>query len=108
MGLCLVDLGTIALHKLGIDRAHLIETTKAQYPRTRSWAEALYAQVPSAHGLSWISRRHDHEQAVVLFDGRLNSSDLEITGPSIPLLEDTNAAVPVIDLATCLGATLVY
>jgi RES domain len=107
IGLLLVDLGTVALHKLGIDRAHLIETTKALYPRTRSWAEALYAEVLNAHGLSWTSRRHDHEQAVVLFGGRLNPSDLEISGPSIPLLEGTNAAVPVIDLATRLDATLV-
>jgi RES domain len=107
LDLRLVDLGTIALHKLGIDRAHLVDTTKAHYPRTRSWAEALYAQVPDAHGLSWTSRRHDHEQAVMLFGGRLNPSDLEISGPSIPLLEDSNAAVPVIDLATRLGATLV-
>jgi hypothetical protein len=53
------------------------------------------------------ARRHDHEQAVVLFGGRLNPSDLEISGPSIPLLEGTNAAVPVIDLATRLDATLV-
>jgi hypothetical protein len=107
IGLLLVDLGTVALHKLGIDHAHLIETTKAFYPRTRGWAEALYAQVPNAHGLSWTSRRHDHEQAVVLFGGRLNPSDLEISGSSIPLLVGTNAAVPVIDLATRLDATLV-
>jgi hypothetical protein len=40
----LIDLSTSALHKLGIDRAHLIDTTKAQYPRTRGWAEALYSQ----------------------------------------------------------------
>jgi hypothetical protein len=32
IGLHIVDLGTIALHKLGIDRAHLIETTKAFLP----------------------------------------------------------------------------
>ena len=37
----------------------------------------------------------------------LKPSDLEISGPSIPLLEGTTAAVPVIDLATRLNATLV-
>jgi hypothetical protein len=103
----LIDLSTIALHKLGIDRAHLIDTTKAQYPRTRRWAEALYSQFPDAQGLSWTSRRHDHAQAVMLFGTRVKTSDLTIAGPSTVLLEDSNAILPVVDLATKLGATLV-
>jgi hypothetical protein len=103
----LVDLSTIALHKLGIDRLHLIDTTKAHYPRTRSWAEALYAQISNAHGLSWTSRQHDHEQAVVLFGSRIKSSDLAVSGPSSPLMEESDVTLSVIELATKLGATLV-
>jgi RES domain len=103
----LVDLGTIALHKLGIDRAHLLDTAKVHYPRTRSWAQAIYNQEPAAHGLSWTSRRHDREQAVVLFGSRLNSAKLEIAGPPVPLIEDSIAILPVISLATPIGATLV-
>lgn len=103
----LVDLGTIALHKLGIDRAHLIDTTKVHYPRTRNWAEAIYNQESAVHGLCWTSRRHDREQAVVLFGGRLDPSDLEMASPPLPLLEDSIAILPVISLATRLGATLV-
>jgi hypothetical protein len=105
--LTLIDLSTVALHKLGIDRVHLVDTTKAHYPRTRSWAEALYAQVPTAHGLSWTSRRHDREQAVLLFGVRLHASDLEISGPCVPLLEEPNSVVALIGLAARLGATLV-
>jgi hypothetical protein len=105
--LTLIDLSTIALHRLGIDRLHLIDTTKAHYPRTRNWAEALYVQVATAHGLSWTSRRHDQEQAVLLFGLRLNASDLEILGPSVPLLEDANSVAALFKLASRLGATLV-
>jgi hypothetical protein len=105
--LTLIDLSSIALHKLGIDRVHLIDTTKAQYPRTRSWAEALYTQVQTAHGLSWTSRRHDQEQAVLLFGFRVSTSDLEILGPSLPLLGDPNSFIALIGLANRLGATLV-
>lgn len=35
----LIDLSTIALRRLGVDRAHLIDTTKWHYPETRKWAE---------------------------------------------------------------------
>jgi hypothetical protein len=97
----------LAYTALGIDRAHLIDTTKAQYPRTRRWAKALYSQFPDAQGLSWTSRRHDHAQAVMLFGTRVKTSDLTIAGPSTVLLEDSNAILSVVDLATKLGATLV-
>ena len=53
----LIDLSNVALRKLGIDRAHLIDTTKRYYPDTRKWAEALYHQFPQCQGLRWISRR---------------------------------------------------
>jgi len=39
--LCLIDLSTVALHKLGVKRTQLIDTTKARYPATRRWAQAL-------------------------------------------------------------------
>jgi hypothetical protein len=103
----LVDLGTIALRKLGIDRAHLIDTAKVHYPRTRSWAQAIYNQGTAAHGLTWTSRRHDREQAVMLFGSRLDRAELEIAGPPVPLMEDSIAILPVIRLATRIGATLV-
>ena len=105
--LTLIDLSTIALHRLGIDRLHLIDTTKTHYSRTRNWAEALYAQVETAHGLSWTSRRHDQEQAVLLFGLRLDASDLEILGSPVPVLEDPNSVAALFKLASRLGATLV-
>ncbi len=55
----LIDLGTIALHKLGIKRTQLIDTTEFHYPRTRRWAQAFYEQFPKAQGLRWTSRQDD-------------------------------------------------
>jgi hypothetical protein len=103
----LVDLGTIALRRLGVDRAHLIDTTKWHYPETRKWAERLYAQFRDVQGLRWSSRQDDSAQAVMLFGIRASSRDLVVSGPSTPLLVGVLASAPVIDLAMRLGATLV-
>jgi RES domain-containing protein len=103
----LVDLGTIALRKLGISRNRLIDTTKAHYPRTRSWAESLYAQFPEAQGLRWTSRQDDHAQAIVLFRSRIPLKALAIMSPSLPLIEDGDPILPLIELATRIGVTLV-
>ena len=37
----LIDLSTVALHRLGVKRTQLIDTTKAHYPATRRWGQAL-------------------------------------------------------------------
>lgn len=103
----LVDLGTIALRRLGVDRAHLIDTTKWHYLETRKWAERFYAQFGDVQGLRWTSRQDDSSQAVVLFGTRTSSRDLLVSGPSMPLLVGDLASVPVIDLAMRLGVTLV-
>lgn len=106
--LLLVDLGTVALHKLGIQRNQLIDTTKAHYPRTRRWAEVLHSQFPKAQGLRWTSRQEDHAQAVILFGDRLKSSVLTAMLDSSLLLDyDGHPIRPVLDLATRLGVTLV-
>lgn len=105
--LVLVDLGTIALHKLGVKRSQLIDTTKAHYPRTRRWAAALYEQFPEAQGLRWTSRRDDQAHAVILFGTRLKASDLAISSAPASLLEDREPILPVIDLAFRLGVKLV-
>lgn len=67
----LIDLSTVALHKLGVKRTQLIDTTKAHYPATRHWAQALYTQFPNAQGLRWTSRQDDQAHAVMLFGTRV-------------------------------------
>jgi len=103
----LVDLGTIALRRLGVDRAHLIDTTKWHYPETRKWAECFYTQYGDVQGLRWTSRQDDSAQAVILFGTRANSRDLVVNGPATPLLAGDLASTAVIELAMRLGVTLV-
>jgi hypothetical protein len=102
----LIDLSKIALRKLGVKPEHLINTTKAHYPRTRQWAEALYAQYPAAQGLLWTSRQDDRSLAVVLFQTRVQTTDLSAKSPSIPLIESGTVWAPVDVLATELGVIL--
>lgn len=102
-----IDLGTIALHKLGIKRSHLIDTTKALYPRTRRWAVAFHEQFPTAQGLRWTSRQDDHAFALVLFGSRVKSIDLTPHLEPTPLIENGEAILPVLELAVRLGITFV-
>jgi len=103
----LVDLGSIALRRLGVDRAHLIDTTKWHYSEMRKWAERFYGKFGDVQGLRWTSRQDDSAEAVMLFGTRANSKDLAVSGPSTPLLAGDLASEAVIDLAIRLGVTLV-
>lgn len=103
----LIDLSTVALHKLGVKRTQLIDTTKAHYPATRHWAQALYTQFPNAQGLRWTSRQDDQAHAVMLFGTRVSPSDIGWDGTSESLLLDGHAQPSVIDLTSRLGVTLV-
>ena len=98
----LIDLSRVALRKLGVAPSHLIDTTKAHYPETRRWDEALYAQFPKAQGIRWTSRQDDRSQAVVLFGTRVQPSDILAARDSTPLIE--NGAVD--DLARALATDL--
>lgn len=103
----LIDLSTVALHKLGVKRTQLIDTTKAHYPAIRRWAQALYTQFPDAQGLRWTSRQDDQAHAVMLFGTRLSPYNLGWDGLPEGLLPDGHAYPPVIDLAARIGITLV-
>jgi hypothetical protein len=103
----LIDLSTVALHKLGVKRAQLIDTTKAYYPATRRWAQALYSQFPTAQGLRWTSRQDDQAHALMLFGTRLSAPDLRSDSSYESLLIEGHAHPEVIDLATRIGVTLV-
>ena len=103
----LIELSTVALHKLGVNRTQLIDTTKAHYPATRRWAQALYTQFPDAQGLRWTSRQDDQAHTLMLFRNRVDQSALGWDGSSESLLLDGHAQPSVIDLAARIGATLV-
>ena len=68
--LLLIDLSSDGLRRLRVHRSHLVESTAAQYPRTRAWAGTLRDAAPDAAGLTWIARQRDRSIAVAL-DGWL-------------------------------------
>ena len=88
----LIDLTSIALKKLGLRRADLIDTDASEYPITRKWASRLYEDHTDAEGLLWTSRQDDRAQAVVLFEPRLRGlSFIPVNGPQPLLMPDGSA-----------------
>lgn len=103
----LVDLGNVALRRLGVSRVQLIETEKSGYPATRRWAEAIHAAHPDVQGLCWVSRQHDREQALMLYGDRVPPGALAPQGASSSLLEDAALHARLVDLADRLGVWLI-
>ncbi|MGY2172269.1 RES family NAD+ phosphorylase [Pseudomonas gingeri] len=103
----LVDLGSVALRKLGIARKQLIDTEKDQYPVTRKWAEAVHRECSHVQGLSWVSRQDDSARALMLFGDRVPVGLLQPLGDSRSLLEDADAYDTVLDLAERIGVSVV-
>ena len=105
--LLLVELSTIALRKLGVQRGQLIDTEKDRYPQTRAWAWAIHAQHTRAQGLCWISRQDDRAKAVMLFGDRVKASALAADVASRHVLLDAAAYADLIYLAQRIGVNLV-
>ena len=103
----LIDLASVHLRKLGVERKQLIDTEKDQYPATRKWAEAFHHQCPKAQGLSWISRQDDTSRAYVLFGDRIPGKALRPVDKPRSLLDDTDAYEDVLDLAKRIGVEIV-
>jgi hypothetical protein len=105
--LVLIDLSSISLRKLGISRRELIESSSAQYPKTRPWALALHDQYANAEGLTWTSRQADPARAFVLFQDRLAGPAFTVIGGPTPLIQsDGSAILDVLLLAQRLGVNL--
>jgi hypothetical protein len=73
----------------------MIHCSPKVYNQTRAWAESLYSQSPSAQGLIWTSRQLGPEFSVVLFESRVDKSDLKFSKSPI-LIED---AIDIYDFA---------
>lgn len=73
-----------------------------EYDETHRWATWFRSQVPHADGLKWVSRQHNTGMCMVLFDDRCGS-DLELTGPPVPLYEKIGSAERQV-LLNMLGA----
>ncbi|HTW06964.1 MAG TPA: RES family NAD+ phosphorylase [Acidimicrobiales bacterium] len=127
--LVLWDLRDDALVQLGLRRDQLVSTTRAHYPCTREWAEALHARKGPGGtrpvGLLWNSRvaelaRGDSLLLADLLPGRpeevfvLFGDQLPTTDPAYYAAErryddlSSTAALPLVAaIAEQLGATLV-
>ncbi len=103
----LADLSQVALRKLGVSRAQLIDTEKALYPETRPWAEAIHAQFRHLDGLTWVSRQDDKAEALMLFGDRVTDGVLKAVAPSRSLLGDDQANQELTILAEKLDVSLV-
>jgi hypothetical protein len=105
--LVLADLSQVALRKLGIARAQLIDTEKDRYPSSREWAHAIYTQCPDVQGLRWVSRQDDRAEAIMLFGDRISAGVLSHIGVSRDLLLDAATYGGLLALAGAIGVTLV-
>lgn len=105
--LVLADLSNVALRKLGIQRAQLIDTEKDRYPYTRQWAVAIHAQCHDVQGLRWISRQDDRAQAVMLFGNRVDPTMLVPQGTSRDVLQNLDTYAELLSLAERIGVILV-
>lgn len=104
----LIDLSSVALHKLGVAPSDLTQTEAAYYPASREWSGVLYQQNPAAQGFIWTSRRDDHAEAVLLFGDRVAPGILQVGNDTLPLLlPDGSARMEVLNLAARLDVLLV-
>jgi RES domain len=105
--LVLADLSNVALRKLGVPRAQLIDTEKDCYPETRKWAEAIHARAAKIQGLCWTSRQDDQALAIILFGDRIVAKTLMPHGSSRALLSDPSAYAELLILADRIGVSVV-
>ncbi len=105
--LVLADLSNVALRKLGVPRAQLIDTEKDCYPETRKWAEAIHARAAKIQGLCWTSRQDDRALAIILFGDRIVAKTLMTHGSSRALLGDPGAYAELLVLADRIGVSIV-
>jgi RES domain len=64
------------LRRLGVRATQLTDTDPAAYPITVRWAEAIRRAAPEISGLEWMSRQHNSDRAVALFEDRVALSAL--------------------------------
>lgn len=105
--LTLADLSNVALRKLGVPRARLIDTDKDSYPATRKWALAIHQKNPNLQGLVWVSRQDDRGQALMLFGDRVGSGLLVPRTASRDFVDGADVMRELLMLADLIGVSVV-
>ncbi len=103
----LADLSNVALRKLGVPRAQLIDTEKDRTPATRKWAAAIHLQHPQLQGMVWVSRQDDRARALMLFGDRVPAGLLVPRGASRDLVDGAPATLELLMLADLIGVSVV-
>jgi hypothetical protein len=103
----LADLSNVALRKLGVPRAQLIDTEKDRYPITRKWAAAIHLQPPQLQGLVWVSRQDDRARALMLFGDRVPAGLLVPQGASRDMVDGAAVTLELLMLADLIGVSVV-
>jgi hypothetical protein len=104
--LCLADLSTLGLRRLGLSRTDVIDCCKTGYALTRGLATWIYANCPHAQGIAWTSRQDDTGQALMLFEPRLRSGFLAEVNAGESFLDEPHLSA-LVGLIDRLGAALV-
>lgn len=101
----LIDLRGLALRRLDLARADLLNGGPETYAHTARWAEALHWAVPAAAGLVWLSRQLDTAEVFVFFGDRLRAGDLVSNEEANPL-GSGRGFERVLALAASLGVVI--
>jgi hypothetical protein len=64
----------IDMKAAGLEVEDLFADDKWDYPRTRQWALWIWANMPEADGLFWMSRRDNRSEVIMLFGDRVRDA----------------------------------
>jgi len=73
------------LTRLRLRRTDVINCEAIRYPYTAKWGQAVFDCSVDVGGIVWTSKQNDAERAVMLWEGPVNSKDLVLDGPPVPL-----------------------
>lgn len=93
----LANLTSAGLKAAGLAPHELFAGDQPDYPRTRAWAAWIWQQLPAAQGLTWMSRRDNRCQVLMLFGDRLPAEALQDGGDSRPLARCEDLIVALLD-----------
>jgi hypothetical protein len=102
----LISLHGNGFHRVGASRAVLIDSEASEYSMLAAWGQAFHDAAATADGIQWRSRQFDDAYACLLFGDRVRRKDLDVVGPSLPLVLGRGFEL-VEELAEQAGITLV-
>ena len=105
--LVLIDLGSVALHRLGIEPSDLTFSSASTYPATREWARRLHDENQSTQGLIWPSRQQNTSQALMLFGDRVPAGTLQTISTMSLIEADGSSCTQILELARKMDVEIV-